>query len=80
MYDTSMNLASLDIVPQNPVPIAPATTISCRMFAMVIDPVIANQIVPTAGVTMYVRMPRACLLYTSPSPRDYAASRMPSSA
>ena len=24
--------------------------------------------------------PQACLLYTSPSPRDYAASRMPSSA
>ena len=24
--------------------------------------------------------PRICLLYTSPSPRDYAASRMPSSA
>ena len=24
--------------------------------------------------------PSACLLYTSPSPRDYAASRMPSSA
>ena len=23
---------------------------------------------------------RGCLLYTSPSPRDYAASRMPSSA
>ena len=23
---------------------------------------------------------KACLLYTSPSPRDYAASRMPSSA
>ena len=23
---------------------------------------------------------RDCLLYTSPSPRDYAASRMPSSA
>ena len=23
---------------------------------------------------------RNCLLYTSPSPRDYAASRMPSSA
>ena len=23
---------------------------------------------------------RICLLYTSPSPRDYAASRMPSSA
>ena len=26
--------------------------------------------------TLYI----ACLLYTSPSPRDYAASRMPSSA
>ena len=25
-------------------------------------------------------MSSACLLYTSPSPRDYAASRMPSSA
>ena len=24
--------------------------------------------------------PEGCLLYTSPSPRDYAASRMPSSA
>ena len=24
--------------------------------------------------------PPSCLLYTSPSPRDYAASRMPSSA
>ena len=26
------------------------------------------------------RLPYHCLLYTSPSPRDYAASRMPSSA
>ena len=26
------------------------------------------------------QLPIACLLYTSPSPRDYAASRMPSSA
>ena len=25
-------------------------------------------------------IPTTCLLYTSPSPRDYAASRMPSSA
>ena len=25
-------------------------------------------------------VPYTCLLYTSPSPRDYAASRMPSSA
>ena len=29
--------------------------------------------------TMYTWI-KVCLLYTSPSPRDYAASRMPSSA
>ena len=28
----------------------------------------------------YVALFSTCLLYTSPSPRDYAASRMPSSA
>ena len=28
----------------------------------------------------YLEMVGTCLLYTSPSPRDYAASRMPSSA
>ena len=27
-----------------------------------------------------VKIQSVCLLYTSPSPRDYAASRMPSSA
>ena len=38
------------------------------------------------GKTMFNTIGRAqgwsdtCLLYTSPSPRDYAASRMPSSA
>ena len=31
----------------------------------------------TKGSSLYVTF---CLLYTSPSPRDYAASRMPSSA
>ena len=30
--------------------------------------------------TMSMMFVPACLLYTSPSPRDYAASRMPSSA
>ena len=29
---------------------------------------------------LIINMPPSCLLYTSPSPRDYAASRMPSSA
>ena len=36
------------------------------------DPLYGNVNVP--GLT------QGCLLYTSPSPRDYAASRMPSSA
>ena len=29
---------------------------------------------------MMLQLHQGCLLYTSPSPRDYAASRMPSSA
>ena len=36
---------------------------------------VAKQAVTKAGQYAY-----RCLLYTSPSPRDYAASRMPSSA
>ena len=32
------------------------------------------------GVTKPEKYGGSCLLYTSPSPRDYAASRMPSSA
>ena len=32
------------------------------------------------GNPMADQLVKACLLYTSPSPRDYAASRMPSSA
>ena len=31
-------------------------------------------------VRLLLRLKYPCLLYTSPSPRDYAASRMPSSA
>ena len=34
----------------------------------------------TKAVPKVMRLAKACLLYTSPSPRDYAASRMPSSA
>ena len=41
--------------------------------------------VPTASTSPWQAMDletqaNPCLLYTSPSPRDYAASRMPSSA
>ena len=35
---------------------------------------------PKISVSSYVGMGRACLLYTSPSPRDKRQSRMPSSA
>ena len=34
----------------------------------------------TSGMFKYCHRNKDCLLYTSPSPRDYAASRMPSSA
>ena len=40
----------------------------------------AWQLVPT-GIAIYLQDPGyACLLYTSPSPRDQRGSRMPSSA
>ena len=44
---------------------------------------IAVAIVQKSGVDLTQlkkELEKSCLLYTSPSPRDYAASRMPSSA
>ena len=35
---------------------------------------------PTVAIGIYLRVLYACLLYTSPSPRDQRGSRMPSSA
>ena len=35
---------------------------------------------PAGGMPLEWMKIESCLLYTSPSPRDYAASRMPSSA
>ena len=56
-------------------------------FAITVLVIVA---VPGQGVAMVLRQSilsgkqaafySVCLLYTSPSPRDYAASRMPSSA
>ena len=48
----------------------------------------SGMLVPVLGVLAGIIIPLSvfiwlyydCLLYTSPSPRDYAASRMPSSA
>ena len=37
-------------------------------------------LVPVAALALIAGGLQFCLLYTSPSPRDYAASRMPSSA
>ena len=54
--------------------------------------IMSGELTPSAGhVTLFkdnirnlspsfLATARSCLLYTSPSPRDYAASRMPSSA
>ena len=43
--------------------------------------VLANAVKVTLGPKgRNVVLDKSCLLYTSPSPRDYAASRMPSSA
>ena len=36
--------------------------------------------IPTLNTILLLVSSATCLLYTSPSPRDYAASRMPSSA
>ena len=44
---------------------------------------LATQSVPESNTTVAAKPAedaKDCLLYTSPSPRDYAASRMPSSA
>ena len=38
----------------------------------------ADLLIGASAVTLWICVD--CLLYTSPSPRDYAASRMPSSA
>ena len=41
---------------------------------------VTGSIDQTRGLSSFAEMSMLCLLYTSPSPRDYAASRMPSSA
>ena len=40
----------------------------------------SNQMIDIEETDQKLEGPTGCLLYTSPSPRDYAASRMPSSA
>ena len=40
----------------------------------------ADRLILEGKVTINGKIPEICLLYTSPSPRDTAISRMPSSA
>ena len=51
-------------------------------FAMAIPPGFEAQIRPRSGLALEhgLSLVNACLLYTSPSPRDLSTSRMPSSA
>ena len=56
-------------------------------FTMTLDPLSAIVLLTSiycagtyGGAITAVLINTPCLLYTSPSPRDYAASRMPSSA
>ena len=48
-------------------------------MAQVLKEEVRNRILEAAEKVFY-KKDYSCLLYTSPSPRDYAASRMPSSA
>ena len=63
----------------------PGAAITVAMTATAVGAVVVGLVLvmrPPEAVSMAdVMWPvMACLLYTSPSPRDYAASRMPSSA
>ena len=51
-------------------------TVSTQQAPTSTEPVRTFTLVATGDIISH----GACLLYTSPSPRDYAASRMPSSA
>ena len=51
-----------------------------RVEAMMANHRIVGAAMAPAGVALSDTDGELCLLYTSPSPRDYAASRMPSSA
>ena len=42
--------------------------------------IVTQLLANSSDLKKFLGNPLICLLYTSPSPRDYAASRMPSSA
>ena len=54
----------------------PGELITVEQIAPLGDPISIS----VAGYQLSLRMNEACLLYTSPSPRDRTRSRMPSSA
>ena len=69
--DTDLNKAKsmLGVVSQE---------INFSQFEKVLDIVVTQA--GFYGIPKSIAMPRVCLLYTSPSPRDLSTSRMPSSA
>ena len=68
--------------PPDPLRLCVATTVA--LIAWLVSPPVAVIGFATLAIVAYVRAYRAgllaCLLYTSPSPRDRSLSRMPSSA
>ena len=48
--------------------------------AKTINKCLGSEYVVKSSVGHVRRLPKGCLLYTSPSPRDLSTSRMPSSA
>ena len=56
------------------------TSSVCRAVGAAV--LVLGGLLPLSAEAQWVLVARhvVCLLYTSPSPRDYAASRMPSSA
>ena len=57
---------------------------NCRMCLVEMEkspkPVASCAMPAADGMVIRTNTPKICLLYTSPSPRDMSASRMPSSA
>ena len=73
-------LLSIKSVPFSDFAGARDKSIDLSLYSQRADRAVRNFRESLPVVLMLIALSIACLLYTSPSPRDYAASRMPSSA